>query len=33
MGLAITKKYINANAVHAQQFIAWFRTLFDLEGK
>lgn len=33
MGLVITKKFIETNAVHAQQFIAWFRTLFELEGK
>ncbi len=33
MGQAITKKYVDVNAVHAQQLIAWFRKLFDLEGK
>jgi hypothetical protein len=31
MGLAITKKYVNADAPHAQQLIAWIRRLFELD--
>jgi hypothetical protein len=30
LGLAITLRYFDANASHAQQFIAWIRQLFDL---
>jgi hypothetical protein len=33
MGLAITKKYLDANAEHAQRFVSWIRKLFELEGK
>ena len=29
-GSAITKRYLDANAPHAQQLIAWIRTLFEL---
>lgn len=29
-GSAITKRYLDANAPHAQQLIAWVRTLFNL---
>lgn len=31
MGQAITKRYLKAEAVHAQQLIVWIRQLFDLE--
>lgn len=31
MGQAITKRYLDAAAFHAQQFILWIRRLFDLE--
>lgn len=31
MGQAITKRYVDANALHAQQLIMWIRRLFDLE--
>lgn len=31
MGQAITKRYLNADASHAQQLIAWIRQLFELE--
>lgn len=31
MGQAITAHYLNADASHAQQLIAWIRKLFDLE--
>lgn len=30
MGQAITKRYLNANAPHAQQLMTWIRQLFDL---
>jgi hypothetical protein len=30
LGQAITLKYVDANASHAQQLINWFRKLFDL---
>jgi len=33
MGQAITKKYLDANAPHAQQIVKWLRQLFELEGK
>ena len=29
-GLAITRRYLDADALHAQQLIAWIRLLFDL---
>jgi hypothetical protein len=32
MGQAITKRYLNANAPHAQQLMAWIRQLFNLES-
>ncbi len=32
LGQAITLKYVDANATHAQQLITWFRKLFDLES-
>ena len=32
MGQAITARYLDANALHAQQLIAWIRDLFDLES-
>lgn len=31
MGLAITKRYFDADAPHAQQLINWIRQLFELE--
>jgi len=31
MGQAITKRYLDATAPHAQQLISWLRKLFDLE--
>ncbi len=31
MGQAITKRYLDANALHAQKLIAWIRQLFELE--
>ena len=31
MGLAITKKYVDAEAPHAAQLITWFRKVFELE--
>ena len=31
MGQAITKRYLDANAPHAQQLIVWIRKLFGLE--
>jgi hypothetical protein len=31
MGQAITKRYLNAAAPHAQQLIKWIRLLFDLK--
>ena len=31
MGLAITKKYVDAKAPHAQRLVTWFRKVFDLE--
>jgi hypothetical protein len=31
LGLAITNRYLDANAPHAQQLIAWIRRLFSLE--
>ena len=30
LGLAITSRYLDANAMHAQQLIGWIRRLFDL---
>lgn len=33
MGQAITLKYADATAAHAQQFIAWFRKLFELQSQ
>ena len=30
LGLAITKRYLDADAPHAQQLIAWIRRLFEL---
>jgi hypothetical protein len=30
LGLAITKKYLDAQATHAKQFVAWLHLLFDL---
>lgn len=30
MGLAITKRYLDANATQARQFVGWLRQLFDL---
>ena len=32
MGQAITARYLDADAPHAQQLIAWIRKLFDLES-
>jgi len=32
MGQAITKRYLKAEAPHAQQFMTWIRRLFDLES-
>jgi hypothetical protein len=32
MGQAITSRYLDADAPHAQQLIAWIRKLFDLEA-
>lgn len=32
MGLAITKKYVNADAPHALQFVSWLRNVFALEA-
>ncbi len=32
MGQAITKRYLKADALHAQKLIAWLRRLFDLES-
>ncbi len=31
MGQAITKHYLDANSLHAQELIIWIRKLFDLE--
>ncbi|MGH2495980.1 MAG: DUF3226 domain-containing protein [Ktedonobacteraceae bacterium] len=31
MGQAITARYLDADALHARQLIAWIRKLFDLE--
>ncbi len=31
MGQAITKKYVDADAPHAKQFVAWIRKLYELE--
>jgi hypothetical protein len=31
MGQAITARYLDASALHAQQLISWIRQLFDLE--
>lgn len=31
MGQAITKRYVNADAIHAKQLISWFRKVFELE--
>ena len=31
LGLAITKRYLDADAPHAQQLMGWIRRLFDLE--
>jgi len=31
LGMSINKHYVDANAIHAQQFIIWIRKLFDLE--
>jgi hypothetical protein len=31
LGLAITKRYLDADAPHAQHLIAWIRQLFDLK--
>ena len=31
MGQAITKRYLNADEIHARQLIAWIRRLFELE--
>lgn len=30
MGLSITARYLDADALHAQQLIKWLRQLFDL---
>jgi uncharacterized protein DUF3226 len=30
IGLAIVKRYLDANAIHAQRLVAWVRRLFDL---
>lgn len=32
LGMSINKHYVDANALHAQQFISWIRKLFDLES-
>jgi hypothetical protein len=32
LGLAITNRYLDANAPHAQQLMDWIRQLFDLES-
>lgn len=32
LGLAITRRYVDATAPYAQQFINWLRRLFDLES-
>ena len=32
LGQAITKRYFDANAPHAQQFVDWLRRLFELEA-
>jgi hypothetical protein len=32
LGLAITKRYLDADANHAQRFVRWVRRLFDLAG-
>ena len=32
MGQAITKRYLKAEAPHAQQLMTWIRRLFDLES-
>lgn len=31
MGQAITKRYVDADAIHAKQLISWFRNVFELE--
>ena len=31
MGQAITKKFFNSKASHAQQFMDWIHCLFELE--
>ncbi|GAC1568786.1 MAG: hypothetical protein NVS3B14_19320 [Ktedonobacteraceae bacterium] len=31
MGQTITARYLDADALHTQQLIAWIRKLFDLE--
>lgn len=33
MGLAITKRYLNAEAPHAQNLISWIRQLFEIEAE
>lgn len=33
LGLAITKRYLNADALHAQQLMGWIRRLFDLSDQ
>lgn len=30
LGLAVTRRYLDANAPHAQKLVAWIRRLFDL---
>ncbi len=32
MGQAITKRYLKAEALHAQQLMAWIHQLFNLES-
>jgi hypothetical protein len=32
LGLAITNRYLDADALHAQQLMDWIRQLFDLES-
>ena len=32
LGLAITNRYLDANAPHAQKLMDWIRQLFDLES-
>jgi hypothetical protein len=32
MGQAITARYLDADALHAQQLMRWFRKVFDLES-